>query len=147
MSYEKYRPWKTIEEVPIGALIEGVTIVKAEAEHEEVYVYFGDKCRSSKFLLKNKYQFQLDGQQDWCGVDQSEVIHPQDLKQKGGAWLTEAREWIKATFVNGSSVMWGSEDVLNNYPKVNQIEDLAARVSAKAINEYLNENNITITRS
>ena len=71
----------------------------------------------------------------------SAYSNPFSIMEKGGEWLGTAREWIQCKFNNGSDVTWGSQDVLTGRTiTVYDIEQLAARVAAAAINEYKNSN-------
>lgn len=64
------------------------------------------------------------------------VEAPDLLNNHGGAWLGIVREWIKCKFRNGESVTWGSNEVLEgNRITVSDLEKLASRVAASAINE------------
>lgn len=60
-----------------------------------------------------------------------------EMKQRGGKWLGEVREWIKWHAVNGDSVTWNSADVvrLNEPLTVQTLECLAAQIAAAAVNE------------
>ena len=59
------------------------------------------------------------------------------LLDTGGDWLGVARNWIQCNFHNGDSVTWGSGDILKGRElNVRDIETLAARIAAAAINEY-----------
>lgn len=69
-------------------------------------------------------------------------VHAQDLLMKeGGDWLGVVRDWIQCRCVNGSDVTWGSDDTLrpNGGITVRDLEGLASRVAAAAINEYVNK--------
>lgn len=73
-------------------------------------------------------------------VKHSRFISTYDLMytaEGGENWLSTARSWIQTTFQNGSEVNWGSQDLLKGkqYFTVRDIEMLAARVAAAAINE------------
>lgn len=67
-------------------------------------------------------------------------ITPLDLMNSGGAWLGRARSWIQYNCMNGETVTWGSDDVLEKTFTVRDIEELSARVAASAINEYKQKN-------
>lgn len=62
-----------------------------------------------------------------------------ELADKGGQWLSEAREWMQWNMKNGSEVTWGSNDELKPHLTVYQVENLASYVAAAAINEYVAE--------
>jgi len=65
-----------------------------------------------------------------------EKVTTTELEKLGGAWLGAAREWIQWSFINGSDVTWGSQDVLRGKDlTVDDIERLAAIIAAAAINE------------
>jgi hypothetical protein len=58
-----------------------------------------------------------------------------ELKMRGGAWLSAARNWLQWNTRNGDEVIWGSDAVLQPALTVAQVEDLAAQVAAAALNE------------
>lgn len=57
------------------------------------------------------------------------------VARSGGAWLGAARTWMQENKINGSDVRWGSNELLRPGVTVREIEQLAARVAAAAINE------------
>lgn len=59
------------------------------------------------------------------------------LHKEGGAWLGTLRNWIQCKAINGDSVTWGSQDMLQLPPKsVGDFEFLAAQIAAAARNEF-----------
>ena len=70
------------------------------------------------------------------------MITSGELLKKGGAWLGEARSWLKWHCYNGDSVTLGSQDLLNfKGVTVSEFELLAATIAAEAINDYEKEKN------
>ena len=65
-------------------------------------------------------------------------VQPRPLLQnEGGEWLGTIREWIQREALNGESVIWGSHEYLKLQPQsVSDMENLAARIAAAAINEF-----------
>jgi len=64
------------------------------------------------------------------------------LMKKGGSWLGTIRNWIQCKFNNGEHVTWGSKDYLTGSFTVRELEDLASRIAAAAINEYINKKDL-----
>lgn len=62
-------------------------------------------------------------------------VYEYELEKTGGKWLAAARNWLQCHRINGSSVIWGSGEVLRPHFTVKDIEELAAAVAAAAINE------------
>lgn len=58
---------------------------------------------------------------------------------QGGKWLGNIRAWIQREFRNGETVIWGSNDKLEPYVTVFQIEEAAARGYAEAYNDRKRE--------
>jgi hypothetical protein len=59
----------------------------------------------------------------------------QEFKSRGGEWLGKVREWIQRNCVNGDSVTWGSNDILQHVFTVRDLEELAAEVAFAALQE------------
>lgn len=53
----------------------------------------------------------------------------------GGAWLGRARAWMQNHKHNGSTVTWGSDEVLQPPMTVRQVEEVARVSAVAAINE------------
>jgi hypothetical protein len=66
-------------------------------------------------------------------------VNAQDLLMKtGGEWLAIIREWIQRKAINGEHVTWGSSEWLRfNSVSMADMENLASRIAASAINEYV----------
>jgi len=74
---------------------------------------------------------------DTVEVARQTQVWSHELSRRGGAFLGAARQWMQTRFKNGEHVTWGSNDLLAGAPvTVADIEDLAARVAAAAINEH-----------
>lgn len=70
-------------------------------------------------------------------VNQKCAVYPDDMLRVGGAWLGAARDWMKWNFVNGSDVTFGSRQLLRGDIVAEDIDQLAATVACKVVNEYL----------
>lgn len=60
-------------------------------------------------------------------------VFAHDLISEGGSWLAEAREYLLQHAPNGDHLIWGSHQPITL--SIREIEELAACVAAKAINE------------
>ena len=58
------------------------------------------------------------------------------LRKEGGSHLRAARSWIQSNCVNGSTVTWGSGQVLRPHLTVAQVEDLSVCVATAVIMEF-----------
>jgi len=57
-----------------------------------------------------------------------------ELLRKGGKWLAAARSWLQWHRRNGSTIIWGSDEVLLPHFNARDVQELAADVAAAAIN-------------
>lgn len=55
------------------------------------------------------------------------IITKEKFKSHGGKWLGSARSWIQWNCINGSEVIWGSDEVLRRSKQftVKDIEEIA----------------------
>ena len=53
-----------------------------------------------------------------------------ELLREGGVWLGAVRSWMQWHKKNGSTVIWGSDEVLNPPMTVRQVEEVAAEAAA-----------------
>lgn len=60
------------------------------------------------------------------------------FKSKGGKWLGTIRNWIQWNCLNGSDVIWGSNETLNAPITVKKIEDAAGTVAWSVIKPFYN---------
>lgn len=61
-----------------------------------------------------------------------------DPKQ-GGDWLAAARSWLQWNTINGSIVLWGSDDEVRPPMTVRQVEEMAAKVAQAVARGALRE--------
>lgn len=47
--------------------------------------------------------------------------------KQGGEWLASVRSWIKRNCINGSSIIYGSNEVLRPHMTAKQVEEVAAK--------------------
>lgn len=52
-----------------------------------------------------------------------------EYTKQGGKWLAAARSWMQHHCHNGSTVAWGSNEVLNPPLTVADVEEIAAKVA------------------
>jgi hypothetical protein len=64
----------------------------------------------------------------------SKYVDTYTLMDQGGEWLGAARKWLQWNKLNGSSVTWGSNEVINTPMTVKDVEDLAAHIAAAVMN-------------
>lgn len=55
--------------------------------------------------------------------------------KNGGDWLGRARSWMQSRKHNGSTVTWGSHEVLQPPVTVREVEEIARLSAAAALNE------------
>lgn len=60
------------------------------------------------------------------------------LRKKGGTWLGSVRNYIQCTFINGSDVSWGSNEILLGQTLT---QEILIEVSVKAIRAFVFEQN------
>jgi hypothetical protein len=58
------------------------------------------------------------------------MILPSELLKEGGPWLSAARTWLQWNKINGSDVIWGSDDAIKPTMTVRDCEELAAAAVA-----------------
>lgn len=64
-------------------------------------------------------------------------VFSHDLMKEGGKWLAQARDFLQRRVPGGEDLIWGSEEPVRI--TVRQIEEMAAEVAARAINEHLDD--------
>ena len=65
------------------------------------------------------------------------MVTKEELLTKGGPWLAAVRRWIQWNAVNGSRVIWSSDNVprFQKKPTVRDFEELAAEIAVEILNE------------
>jgi hypothetical protein len=64
------------------------------------------------------------------------ILTKEEFKNHGGEWLGSARSWIQWNCINGSDVIWGSDDILRR-SKQFTVKDLEEIAGNAAYAEYI----------
>lgn len=65
------------------------------------------------------------------------MIWAQELLRQGGEFMGEAHSWLQRKKLNGSTVTWGSQDVLQPPMTVSDVEEVAAYAAAAERNRCI----------